>query len=299
MKSFFALAALAVMAFAAPTIDTVSVADIQGSDDNGAALAASFELSLQDLFKKAQANDERKAAEAEAAELQKLVDADKEEKAKVADKTKEGKDFGGLSNVYDVADWSVSTGGVKRGDLSIKTAWSLSTGVDASTTLMLWWSMDPTAEYDPATAKYQIMTAASMYSPSFETSQFTRAVFGANTAQFYNYSISSRSISAAYSEAVTAAGGDEDAVTNILNTAEQNDLNSNRFVFTLDAEGKFGAQEKMKQAKYWALDAANTSYDATNGAQTVTMMRTNAGQADIKVGGAAASGFIFTDANGG
>jgi len=54
----------------------------------------------------------------------------------------------------------------------------------------------------------------------------------------------------------------------------------------------------MKQAKYWALDAANTSYDNDTGAQTVTMMRTNAGQADIKVGGAAFGGFYFTDTAG-
>ena len=199
--------------------------------------------------------------------------------------------------MYDVVDWEVSTGGVKRGDLSIKTAWATSTGVDASTTLMLWWSMDPTAEYDAATAKYQVMTAASNFSASFETSQFTRAVFGANTAQFYNYSISSRSIADAYAAALTAAGSEE-AVTSILNQAETNDLAANRFVFTLDAEGNFGAQEKMKQAKYWALDAANTSYDATTGAQTVTMMRTNAGQADIKVGGAALGGIFFTDSAG-
>jgi len=74
MKSFFALAALAVVAFAAPTIDDVSVADIQGSDDNGAALAAGFEITLQDLFKKAQANDVRKAEQEKAAERQKGVD---------------------------------------------------------------------------------------------------------------------------------------------------------------------------------------------------------------------------------
>lgn len=79
--------------------------------------------------------------------------------------------------------------------------------------------MDPTAEYDAATAKYQVMTAASNFSASFETSQFTRAVFGANTAQFYNYSISSRSIADAYAAALTAAGSEE-AVTTILNQAE-------------------------------------------------------------------------------
>lgn len=122
-----------------------------------------------------------------------------------------------MSNVYDVATWPVSTGGVKKGDLSIKTAWATSTGVDASTTLMLWWSMEPTAEYDAASAKYQLMSAASYFSESFETSQFTRAVFGANTAQFYNYSISSRSVAVAYNEALTAAGGSEEAITTILN----------------------------------------------------------------------------------
>ena len=202
-----------------------------------------------------------------------------------------------MSNVYDVYTWSVETGGVKRGDLSIKTAWATSTGVDASTTLMLWWSMEPTAEYDSASAKYQVMTAASNFSDSFETSQFTRAIFGANTAQFYNYSISSRSIAVAYNEALAAAGSG-DAITTILNAAEADDLAANRFVFTLDAEGNFGAQEKMKQAKYWALDASATSYDATTGAQAVTMTRTNAGQADIKVGGAALGGIFFTDSAG-
>ena len=70
MKSFFALAALAVVALAADKIpiDDISTADIQASDDS-AALAASYELSLQDLFKKAQANDVRKANEKAAAEL--------------------------------------------------------------------------------------------------------------------------------------------------------------------------------------------------------------------------------------
>jgi len=242
MKSFFALAALAVVALAADKIpiDDISTADIQASEDS-AALAASYELSLQDLFKKAQANDARKVQEAEAKALQEAKDADAAEKATVADKNKEGKDFGGLTNVYDGGDFEISTGGVKRGDLSIKTAWNLSTGVDASTTLMLWWSLDPTADYDAAGSKFQLMTAADLYSPTFETSQFSRAVFGANTAQFYNYSISSRSIADAYTAALTAAGGDETKVNTILNQAEENDLAANRFVFTLDAEGKFGA----------------------------------------------------------
>ena len=77
MKSFFALAALAVVALAAEKIpiDDLSTADIQSSEDS-AALAASYELSLQDLFKKAQANDVRKANEAQAAELEKAKKGD-------------------------------------------------------------------------------------------------------------------------------------------------------------------------------------------------------------------------------
>ena len=54
----------------------------------------------------------------------------------------------------------------------------------------------------------------------------------------------------------------------------------------------------MKDAQYWALDAANTRYDSFMGAQTVTMRRTNPGKADIKVGGAVFCMIFFNDAAG-
>ncbi len=54
----------------------------------------------------------------------------------------------------------------------------------------------------------------------------------------------------------------------------------------------------MKDNKYWKLDASNCSFDAKDGAQTVTMMRTNAGLQKIKAGGAIFGDLIYTDTNG-
>ena len=46
-------------------------------------------------------------------------------------KTKINRELVNLTNVYSALDYEVSTGGFKRGDLSVKTAWTKSTGVDA------------------------------------------------------------------------------------------------------------------------------------------------------------------------
>jgi len=54
----------------------------------------------------------------------------------------------------------------------------------------------------------------------------------------------------------------------------------------------------MKDNKYWKLDAKNCAFDAKDGAQTVTMMRTNAGLSKIKAGGAIYGDLIYTDASG-
>lgn len=54
----------------------------------------------------------------------------------------------------------------------------------------------------------------------------------------------------------------------------------------------------MKDNKYWKLDAKNCAFDAKDGAQTVTMMRTNAGLQKIKAGGAIYGDLIYTDASG-
>jgi len=54
----------------------------------------------------------------------------------------------------------------------------------------------------------------------------------------------------------------------------------------------------MKDAKYWKLSASNCAFDAADGAQTVTMMRTNAGLQKIKAGGAIFGDLIYTDASG-
>ncbi len=54
----------------------------------------------------------------------------------------------------------------------------------------------------------------------------------------------------------------------------------------------------MKDAKYWKLSASNCAFDAADGAQTVTMMRTNAGLQKIKAGGAIFGDLIYTDESG-
>lgn len=54
----------------------------------------------------------------------------------------------------------------------------------------------------------------------------------------------------------------------------------------------------MKDAKFWKLSASNCAFDAKDGAQTVAMMKTNAGLQKIKAGGAIYGDVIYTDAAG-
>lgn len=66
----------------------------------------------------------------EANPIEKEKDED-EDDDKDENKTKMDRELVNLTNVYSALDYEVSTGGFKRGDLSVKTAWTKSTGVDA------------------------------------------------------------------------------------------------------------------------------------------------------------------------
>ena len=150
MKSFFAIALLAIAVAAEPDVafEDVTCEMVRTemkSEDEGAAWAATYEKPLKDLQTQCGKNDKRIARE-------KAVAADKEAQKAEQDKAKTGKTIGDLKNVYDVADLEIKTGATdaekKRGDLSIKTAWDKGSGTDAVTTYMIWWKLTPTADYE-------------------------------------------------------------------------------------------------------------------------------------------------------
>ncbi len=82
-----------------------------------------------------------------------------------------------------------------------------------------------------------------------------------------------------------------------LDSAQKDAVKANRFVFTL-ADGKFGAGEKMKNSNYWKPYASDTSFDPTDGAQKVTLVKNNAGIQNIKAGGAMFMAYQYVDADG-
>lgn len=228
------------------------------------------------------ANDKRIATEA-------ATKADADLKKAEVDKKKTGVTLGDLKNVYDVVDFEVKTGAkdaeVKRGDMSIKSAWDKGSGVDALTTYMLWWKLTPTADYEFGKSRIQLVTAECEWCTGFEVSQFTNRLSGdgQTTQQIYNYN----SFDTVYG-----------IQSNRISSSQKTTVELNRFLFTLNAEGEFAANESMKDAKFWKLSAANCAFDAKDGAQTVTMMKTNAGLQKIKAGGAIYGDVIYTDATG-
>ncbi len=139
------------------------------ADDKGEAWAKTYTKTVKEMQVQCTANDKRIAREA-------AVAADTKAKKAEADKKKVGTTVGDLKNVYDVADLEIKTGAdgaaVKRGDLSIKTAWDKGSGTDAVATYMIWWKLTPTADYEFGKSKIQMITAECEFCTGFEGSLF-------------------------------------------------------------------------------------------------------------------------------
>lgn len=191
MKSFFAIA---LLAFVASAEDAVKLEDVtcdmvkeeMKAEDKGVAWATTYDKTLAEMQTQCKANDKRIATET-------ATKADADLKKAEVDKKKTGVTLGDLKNVYDVIDFEVKTGAadaeVKRGDMSIKSAWDKGTGVDALTTYMLWWKLTPTADYEFGKSRIQLVTAECEWCTGFEVSQFTSRLSGdgQTTQQIYNY----------------------------------------------------------------------------------------------------------------
>ena len=149
MKSFLALAALAAIACASYSKTTVTPADIKAmSPEDLTKYIAEWELAdAAALLTLAQENAVRIAKE-------------KDDAAKAAVTGAEGSTIEGFSNAWSAwKDVEIVTGGVKRGSVSVWTAWARGTGADAKTDLQYVLQLDKTADMDN-TAKAYILTSA-------------------------------------------------------------------------------------------------------------------------------------------